>query len=251
MPTGSERIVWAQGSPSTLKAVTTKIKDVKLTLACVICWENYMPLLRQSIYSQNVNLYLAPTADARDTWEPLMRTIACESRAFVLSANQCIKYQDLPEWVDGHKQTSSTETPAGEAADAPSKTGAGSGTRRRSIVTKTAEDHEITWPTKGKDMNGTLAAEDGSEAVQGSASSKGVPSEAEEFASRGGSCIVGPMGQVLKGPLWEVDEGGLLYAAVDFDDCERGRLDFDAAGSYSRNDSFRLEVEGLDLNPPL
>lgn len=180
-----------------------------------------------------------------------MRTIACEGRAFVLSANQCIKYQDLPEWVDGHKQISSAGTSAGEAADAPSKTGVGSSMRRKSIVTKTAEDHEITWPIKGKDMNGTLAEGNGNEAVHESVTAKSAPSETEEFASRGGSCIVGPMGQVLKGPLWDVDEGGLLYTTVDFDDCERGRLDFDAAGSYSRNDSFRLEVEGLDLNPPL
>ena len=208
-------------------------------------WQNYMPLLRQSIYSQNVNLYLAPTADARDTWEPLMRTIACESRAFVLSANQCIKYKDLPEWVDGHKPTLSMESSTvGDSLDAPKK-GPGSGTRRQSIVTKTAEDHEITWP-KGKDVNGTIAEGKGDEAVPDSESS-----ETEEFASRGGSCIIGPMGKVLAGPLWEVDEGGLLYCEVDFDDCERGRLDFDAAGSYSRNDSFRLEVEGLDLNPPL
>ena len=57
------------------------------------------------------------------------------------------------------------------------------------------------------------------------------------------------MGQVLAGPLWEA-EGELLIQEVDFEDCERGRLDLDVVGSYSRNDAFKLEVTGLDLNPP-
>jgi nitrilase len=58
------------------------------------------------------------------------------------------------------------------------------------------------------------------------------------------------MGDVLAGPLWEVEDGGLLVVEVDFEDCERGRLDLDVAGSYSRMDSFHLTVDGLDLDPP-
>jgi nitrilase len=57
--------------------------------------------------------------------------------------------------------------------------------------------------------------------------------------SRGGSSIVSPFGDVLAGPQWEDDEG-VIYADVDFDDCIRGRLDLDAAGSYSRYGSLSL-----------
>ena len=99
----------------------------------------------------------------------------------------------------------------------------------------------------GKEINGSI---DEDEITDMALPPKGAAAETEEFASRGGSWIIGPLGQVLAGPLWEVDEGGLLHVEVDFDDCERGRLDFDAAGSYRRNDAFRLHGEGLDLTPP-
>lgn len=259
MPTGSERLIWAQGSPSTLKAITTTIADVKLILAAAICWENYMPLLRMSLYSQNVNLYLAPTADARDTWLPLMRTIAGEGRAVVLSANQCIRRKNLPPWIRGKPPSEFNET------GSESQETTGTSDRRKSITTRTEDNHEITWPSPDQKasnaghlnnaVNGSSPlrhseAATGDEAQNAATKDPSTSDEGDEFVSQGGSCIISPLGAVLAGPLWNVEDGGILAVEVDFEDCERGRLDLDVAGSYSRNDAFKLTVEGLDLNPP-
>ncbi|KIV81379.1 hypothetical protein PV11_03570 [Exophiala sideris] len=248
MPTGSERLVWAQGSPSTLKAVTATIKGVKVVMGTAICWENYMPLLRYSIYSQGVNLWLAPTADARDTWEPLMRTVACEGRCFVLSANQCIKKKNLPTWITGSQSQSKPERQNGsdvrlhETLANGISDGPGGVPRRRLSMTKTEENHEIAYKCDNETIDETKPLE----ATKNGTASDG---NGEEFVSVGGSCIVNPMGKTIAGPVWE-KEHELLYAEVDFDDCDRGHLDFDAAGHYSRPDAFKLTVEGLDLNPP-
>ena len=355
MPTGSERLIWAQGSPSTLKAISTTIEGVRLTLAAAICWENYMPLLRHSLYSQNVNLYLAPTADARETWLPLMQTIACEGRAFVLSANQCVRRRNLPDWIKRDapgvteaKQRNGTQIATSDSVNGSNDTPSSRPhLRRGSTVTKTEDNHEITWPlpkpttakregkegqdeekekkevssaatstaslsnpsaetvtnghapssprfslpsfdftipkkptekpsapflprrestvTKIEDHhelalppvpnNNTTNASNPPSSTSISTSpptSQSTPDPAD-FVSRGGSCIISPTGTILAGPLWEiedVEDGGMLIVTVDFEDCERGRLDLDVAGSYSRNDSFKLMVEGLDLNPP-
>jgi nitrilase len=84
MPTALERIVWGCGDGSTLTVLDTPLGK----LGAVICWENYMPLLRTAMYAKGIQLYCAPTVDDRDTWIPSMRHIACEGRCFVFSACQ-------------------------------------------------------------------------------------------------------------------------------------------------------------------
>ncbi len=91
-PTGIERLIWAEASGESLITVDSKIGKI----GGLICWENYMPLARVSMYKQGVQIYLAPTADARPTWTSTMQHIACEGRCFVLAANQYFKKEDYP-----------------------------------------------------------------------------------------------------------------------------------------------------------
>jgi nitrilase len=93
MPTGQERIIWGFGDGSTIDAIATDIG----VIGNVICWENYMPALRQAMYAQGVQLYCAPTADDRKSWGSSMVHIALEGRTFVLSACQSIKLEEYPQ----------------------------------------------------------------------------------------------------------------------------------------------------------
>ncbi len=91
-PTGSERLIWGEGDGSTLPVISTGLGNI----GGLICWENYMPLARMAMYAQGVEIYLAPTADARETWQSTMRHIACEGRCFVLSCNQFVSKDMYP-----------------------------------------------------------------------------------------------------------------------------------------------------------
>jgi nitrilase len=92
-PTGGERLIWGEGDGSTLTVIETEIGRI----GGLICWENYMPLARMAMYDKGVELYLAPTADARDTWQATLRHIACEGRCFVLGCNQYMTRAMYPD----------------------------------------------------------------------------------------------------------------------------------------------------------
>ena len=92
-PTGTERVIWAEAGGESLVVVQTRIGR----LGGLICWENYMPLARMAMFKQGVEIYIAPTADARDSWVTTMQHIALEGRCFVLACNQFIKREHYPE----------------------------------------------------------------------------------------------------------------------------------------------------------
>jgi nitrilase len=165
MPTAMERVIWGSGDGSTLPVVATTLGKI----GSVICWENYMPLLRTAMYAKGVELYCAVTVDDRETWVPTMRHIALEGRCFVLSACQFLQRSNLPS----------------------------------------------DYPTER------------------------FPAS-QDVLIRGGSCIVGPLGQLLAGPKY--GEECVLVADLDRAELVRAKFDFDVVGHYSRPEVFRLEV---------
>ena len=91
-PTAAERFIWGEGDGSTLPVIPTDFGR----MGGLICWENYMPLARMAMYGKGIDIYLAPTADARDTWQATLRHIACEGRCFVLGCNQFVTRSMYP-----------------------------------------------------------------------------------------------------------------------------------------------------------
>lgn len=166
MPTAAERLIWGQGDGSTLPVIQTQIGR----MGAVICWENYMPLLRHTMYAKGIELYCVPTVDSRETWLPSMRHIAMEGRVFVLSAAQFARRGDYPDFFD----TEFGEDPA-------------------------------------------------------------------TVVSPGGSCIIGPLGDVIVAPNFEGE--AILRASLDLNAIDRARFDFDPVGHYARPDIFQLTVD--------
>ena len=96
-PTAAERLIWGEGDGSTLTVLQTDLGAI----GGLICWENYMPLARTALYGKGVEVYLAPTADSRETWQSTIRHIACEGRCFVLGCNQFVTKDMYPPDLPG------------------------------------------------------------------------------------------------------------------------------------------------------
>jgi len=58
---------------------------------------------------------------------------------------------------------------------------------------------------------------------------------------RGGSVIVGPLGDIIAGPVH--DREAILVADIDPQETVRAKFDLDVAGHYGRPDIFALKVD--------
>ncbi|RPA66837.1 carbon-nitrogen hydrolase family protein [Cyclobacteriaceae bacterium YHN15] len=96
IPTGGERLIWAQGDGSTFKSYPTEAGKI----AGLICWENYMPLARNAIYETGAQILAAPTWDKSPNWIQSMQHIAREGGLFVVSTCMVIRKDDIPDEYD-------------------------------------------------------------------------------------------------------------------------------------------------------
>ena len=93
VPTNHERLVWGQGDGRGLRAIETPLGRI----GGLICWENYMPLARFSLYESGVEIYIASTADDGDAWQATLVHIARESRAFVVAPSHFQRAASYPD----------------------------------------------------------------------------------------------------------------------------------------------------------
>jgi len=93
VPTGGERLVWAQGDGSTLEVYDTPLGK----LGGLICWENYMPLARYAMYAWGTQLYVAATWDRGEPWLSTLRHIAKEGRVYVIGCCMPLRRDDIPD----------------------------------------------------------------------------------------------------------------------------------------------------------
>ena len=92
-PTAAERVIWGEGDGSTLPVIPAPFGR----FGGLICWENYMPLARMGMYGKGLEIYLAPTADARDRWQSTLQHISLEGRCFVMGCNQYVTRDMYPD----------------------------------------------------------------------------------------------------------------------------------------------------------
>jgi nitrilase len=167
VPTGGERLMWSSGGGDSLVSCNTSIGR----LGGLICWENFMPLARTSMYMNGVQVYVAPTWDSSEAWQVAMRYIAREGGMYVIGCAPCMTMNDIP---DEYK-------------------------------------FKAFYP------------------------------DGREFVNKGNSCVAGPDGKLIAGPI--ESKQTILYADIDLRSIPDQKWLFDVAGHYSRPDVFNFGIK--------
>lgn len=167
IPTGGERLIWAQGMGDSLRSYDTSAGKI----AGLICWENFMPLARVAIYESGAQILVSPTWDKSPNWLHSMRYIAREGGLFVISTCMVLRMDDIPDEYEFKKH----------------------------------------YP------------------------------EGREWINTGKSCVIGPDGKLIAGPL-DAEEG-IIYADIDLQQITAAKRMFDVVGHYSRPDVFGFTLK--------
>jgi nitrilase len=166
IPTGGERLIWAQGDGDSLLSFNTGIGRI----GGLICWENLMPLARQSMYNTGIQILIAPTWDKSEHWLTSMKHIAREGGMFVISCCMTLRTSDIPDRFEFKK----------------------------------------LYP------------------------------DGRDWVNTGNSCIVGPKGNFIVGPVEKREE--ILFAELDLREITASKRMFDVSGHYARPDVFNFSV---------
>ncbi len=92
-PTYDERLTWSPGDGHGLQVHPLK----GFTVGGLNCWENWMPLVRSSLYAQGENLHVAVWPGSDHNTKDITRFVARESRSFVVSVSGLMRKEDFPE----------------------------------------------------------------------------------------------------------------------------------------------------------
>jgi nitrilase len=92
MPTYEERLVWAIGDGNGLQ-----VRNLNgFTVGALNCWENWMPLVRSTLYAQGEDLHIALWPGSVRNTSEITRFIAKESRSYVISVSSLLHKRDIP-----------------------------------------------------------------------------------------------------------------------------------------------------------
>jgi nitrilase len=95
MPTYEERLSWGTGDGHGLQVFPVG----PFKVGGLNCWENWIPLLRSSLYGQGENLHVAVWPGSPRLTRDITRFMALEGRSYVLSVSGVLRRHDIPEGI--------------------------------------------------------------------------------------------------------------------------------------------------------